>query len=175
MYLFAVTGNPKVLIGCLSSVKGVPEKTNLVNALRSFYEMIICCKISTLDNVVKDLRSAIHDISIANINYLNPKYIVFSEIIREIVYAKMAFINESEYLVPLVYWCLHNDYIQQGVTIIWEKILKDTTFCCDNIEYRDCEKVRRFRNGFNHADGREINATVDNIKAFLIDHILKKL
>jgi hypothetical protein len=121
--LFVVSGNPTELKKCLKNTS-IPTIKKFFMAMNTFYETIICCKISKLDDAVKELRSTIDEIAKAEIDANNPKLLVFRDLVREIVSSKMAFVNEKKYLPSLIEWCCDNNYIQQAITILWERALK---------------------------------------------------
>ncbi|GHV37287.1 hypothetical protein FACS1894187_13630 [Synergistales bacterium] len=181
--LFAVTGNPKGISKALKNVKGIPEKTEFVKAMREFYDTILCCKISRLDSAVEKLRGALDGINNATISENDSKLLVFRDLVREIVAVKMAFIHEEHYLKSLVDWLLDNDYIQQAVTVVWEKYKQqDGTWpngkprhILPNVTKEQSQKVRTLRNNFNHANGGELNDSADNVKNYFQKTILPNL
>jgi hypothetical protein len=170
--LFATTGNPKALAKSLKDVKTIPNKTKFVTSIRTFYDTVLCCKISRLDNAVTDLRMGIENVLNAEYEASNAKMLIFRDLVCEIVRAKMLFIFEENYLKSLVKWCCENDYLQQAVTILWEKMLKNPEYERGHLPNQYFEKIRTLRNNFNHADGEEIQDTVDNIKSYISHNIL---
>jgi hypothetical protein len=165
--VFAGSGNPKPLIDALRNVKEIPGKTEFVMAIRKFYDTVLCCKISQLDATISELRAAITGIIDAEYEASNAKILVFRDLVSEIVRTKMAFIFEDAYLRPFVLWCCENDYLQQAVTVLWEKMLIDPSFPRKYKSDKHFDKIRNLRNNFNHADGEEFRDSADNIRDFV--------
>ena len=173
--LFAVSGNPTGLKKFLKTVRDIPEKTAFTMAIGDFYDTILCCKMKKMDIVIENLRHAIDGIENAEIEAGEPKLLIFRDLVRKTVSSKMAFIREREYLKPLIYWCLENDYMQQAVTIVWEKMMTNPAYKRSFISDKHFEKVRLLRNDFNHADGGELKGDFENVKSYLRDNILPNL
>jgi hypothetical protein len=159
--LFAVTGNPAALSKTLKNIRDIPEKQVFMAAIREFYDTILCCKMSKIEEVVGKLRMGFKSMSDACIPDSDPKLLVFRDLVREILEAKMAFIHEEEYLIGLVGWCKENGLIQQAITILYEKIVKPGKL----FGYMDADRlVLRFvRHNFSHADG-EVEIKTNQIK-----------
>jgi hypothetical protein len=169
--VFATSGNPKLLINALRSFKNSHEKTEFVKSIRSFYDMVLCCKISSLDSVIKDLRLGINNMLNAQYDASNPKLLVFRDLVSKIVRSKMGFVFESEYLKPLVRWCCENDYLQQAVFILWENLPSSQKY---NRSIKAVDRLHNYRINFAHADGKEISSSADNIRDDVIE-MLKTL
>ncbi|GHU52412.1 hypothetical protein AGMMS49975_08130 [Clostridia bacterium] len=176
--LFAVSGNPVALSKSLVSVRGIPEKPALIKAMRDFYDMLLCCKVSKLDKTIENLRNAFDGIINADIPPTDTKTIVFRDMVREIILSKMEFIREKDYFRAFILWLLDNNYIQQAVTILWEKILwkkiEDNkhrrNYKPGSVSEANWLKSRLYRNNFNHADGEdldELKDSADKVKEFL--------
>jgi hypothetical protein len=121
--LFVVSGNPTDLKKCLNNAS-LPILGAFIEAMNAFYETIVCCKISKLDDAIKGLRTTIDGIAKAEMDADNPRNLIFRDLVREIVSAKMSFINERDYLPSLAEWCIDNNYAQQAIAILWERRMK---------------------------------------------------
>ena len=180
--VFATSGNPKPMIDEMKSIQGIPEKTAFVAAIRTFYDTVLCCKVSRMDSAVIGLRSAIDSLLNADYEIYNPKLLVFRNLVSEIVRAKMAFIYQDAYLEPLIRWCCENDYIQQALIVLVEKILsymeysetmkryiRKKTDIGKSIEDFRYKRLVDYRDNFSHADVNEINATAADISRYILD------
>ena len=180
--VFATSGNPKPLIEEMKSIRKIPEKTAFVKAIQTFYDTLLCCKMSRMDDAVLGLRQAIISLLDAEYNVDSPKLLVFRELVSKIVRTKMAFIYDDAYLDPLIRWCCENDYIQQAVTILVEKILsymefnttqnrnvRKKTAIGKSIDKDRYDRLVYYRNNINHADGIDVNATAANISKDILD------
>ena len=168
------TGNPVLIRNALTEIRGFPEKTALITAMRDFYEMVLCCKIFTLDETINTLRKVIEDLlNNTSIGAASIDLLIFRDVLIQVVRSKMQFVFAERYTENLVLWCLDNGYIQQAVTILHEKLLK--VGALPDVQKKHREKIWYIRNNMNHANGEDIKDSVDNISTLIRTHILKSL
>lgn len=123
--LFATTGNPRALQDSIRDVTGIPEKSEFTKTLGAFYNSILCCKFEQLDDVIKNLSLAIDSFIKMEYDATDTKRLILRDLVIQIVLNKMKFVYEKDYFIKLIRWCCDNDYLQQAVTILWEKKIRE--------------------------------------------------
>jgi hypothetical protein len=175
--LFAESANPHPLVKAMKHAD-IPHKEVFTEAIVKFYDAMLCCKVSSLDEVMKNLRMAFEDVINAEYSAHDATALVFRDLVSEIVRTKLAFIYADEYLKPLVKWCCNNGYLQQAVTVLVEKVLsyypdhsgekgkpaRYKTEFGKKIGNKKYYEMLNLRHNFNHADAKKIDATAEQIK-----------
>jgi len=148
--VFTATGNPALLIEKFS-LRQVPNKSALINALENYYEMLLCCKIGKYEKIVKDLREEINKLLKAEFAAFDVSEILFRDIIRQILPKRTPFIFETSLnksLKLFIEWCLNNNYMQQAVTVLMQKFIHEQ----NSGENEIFERIKIYRNDISHAD-----------------------
>ena len=188
--VFATSGNPIPLKNAMRDVKDSPEKNAFMNSISTFYDTVLCCKMTKMDDAVHNLERTIKALLTADYKDESPMLIVFKEIVNEIISAKMKFISAKDYLIPLIRWCCENDYVQQAVIILVEKVYSymQPYESMDNgkkmtryrrkkreigkkINYKTYTRMVKYRDNFAHAGIEEIKARADDIKTDVLERL----
>jgi len=163
---FVDTGNEKEL-NAISGQLDIPRNIRLFEAMRRFRSSILVCNIRTLEDNIIALQKAFEMLKASTSVANTPNSVVFRHLLLEMIESKMSFINSKSPLVEVVQWCVDNWYLQQAVTVLYEKMLKGGGHKAYGVTYKNLQIIRCLRNSLNHAEGvavDEYNSIPEDIR-----------
>lgn len=149
---FADTGNEKELNNIRNQL-GIAD-IPIFKAMRQFRSSVLVCNIRTLEDNIRALHNAFNMLKTDTSIAVTANGIIFKHILLEMIEYKMCFVNSKHPLIDVVQWCANNGYLQQAVTILYEKLLKNSNYKHCGISRKSYQTIRCLRNGINHAAGQ---------------------
>jgi len=149
--VFATTGNARDIKKLLEKWK-MDKKMAFFKATDDFYNSLIICNAPRIEGTIKNLKNAIVELENTEYDTENIKMLIFKKLIMNIIKQKMTFLNSTNYMLDFVKWCNDNNYFQQSVTFLRERIIGENRERIINRELYNTIKL--LRNGINHALGK---------------------
>jgi len=175
---FVDTGNEREL-NAIRNQLGITEAGYLFKAIRQFRSSILTCNIRTLEDNITVLRNAFENMKADTALVTTANGVVFKHILLETIENKMSFIKADHPLVEVAQWCVDNWHLQQAVTILREKLLKDKLYFPYRMNVKsdkfDFHVIRHLRNSINHAEGKAVEDKYEAIPASMRKEVIDKV